>query len=536
MKEFMRYYILIFLFLWSTRDFFAQNSRSQWVDSVYATLNVEERIGQVFMVSAYSRLGQKHWDDLALLVEEYHVGGVLFFAGTPYRQAKLTNFLQGKAKVPLLVGIDAEWGLSMRLDSTLRFPNPWTIGAIEDDSLIKAYGMEMGRQCRRLGIHVSFSPSADVNVFPNPVMGSRSMGRDYNTVARKSVALMQGMQQAGIIACAKHFPGHGNTNEDSHGTLPVIDLSKDELKKGPLYPFQALADSGVKGVMVGHLQLSAYEHRKNRACTVSKPQIEGLLRREMGFEGLVFTDALNMMGVSQFFPPGQLELEALKAGNDVLVSPLNVPKALTTIQHALQSGELDPMVLEKAVKRILYAKYAYQNQGNISFDSLNTDLNSVGAEKLRVKLLQASIKPIKGDFSVLSKDITDSIICLSINSFKGNTFQTELSKNSNVDQYAFKQRFFRLQKMEESGFPFKGDRLMIVCIHNFKSAKNLNPTQYSMMKTLQDNYPKMIVVLFGEGFEMDSMIDDFEYILWVPEDSLEMREFAAEYINSLKVE
>ncbi|MDW8295258.1 MAG: glycoside hydrolase family 3 N-terminal domain-containing protein [Raineya sp.] len=358
--------------------FFSQEER--WVDSVFRRLSLDEKIGQLFMVAAYSNKDEKHYREIEKLIKDYHIGGLIFFQGSPYKQAQLTNRYQAKSEVPLLIAIDAEWGLAMRLDSTLMYPYQITLGALraENDSLIEAMGEQIGKQCKRLGVHINFAPVVDVNNNPaNPVIGFRSFGENKEKVARKGIAYMRGLQKAGIMAVAKHFPGHGDTDQDSHYALPQLKHNTERLDSLELYPFRKLIEAGVQGIMVAHLNIPAYETRPNYATTLSENVIKNLLVQKMGFSGLIFTDALNMKGVSDYFPPGELEVLALQAGNDVLLFPTNIPLAVKAIKKALKKKEIKKEDFERSVKKILRAKYraGLNKYEPIVLEKLTQDLN-----------------------------------------------------------------------------------------------------------------------------------------------------------------
>src|SRR5690606_4461589 len=258
-------------------------------------------------------------------IKKYNVGSICFFQGGPVRQAKLTNYYQSIAKTPILITIDGEYGLGMRLDSVTQYPYAMTLGAVADPSLVYRTGKAIGAQHKRLGVHVDYAPVVDINNNPNnPVIGFRSFGEDKYRVAKMGVAYMKGMQDAGIMACAKHFPGHGDVDVDSHLDLPVINKSRAELDDMELYPFREMIKAGVQSVMVGHLSVPSIEKGKNRATSISANAVNGILRNELGFTGLTFTDALEMKGVAKFFPGGTIAVEALIAGNDMLCLPESV--------------------------------------------------------------------------------------------------------------------------------------------------------------------------------------------------------------------
>lgn len=329
-----------------------------WVDSVYQSLTPEQRLGQLFMVAAFSNKDAAHVRQIDELITRYNLGGLIFMQGGPYRQAVLTNRYQKEARTPLLISMDVEWGLDMRLDSSLHYARQMTLGAVDDDRLIYQMGREIALRLKQLGVHVSFSPVVDVNVNPlNPVIGNRAFGEDKEEVARRAVAYTKGLQDFGVIAVAKHFPGHGDTDTDSHLALPVVTHSLEQLRQEDFYPFRKTIDAGVLGVMVAHLYVPALDTTRNRASTLSPPVVTGTLRNELGYDGLVFTDALNMKGVSKFYKPGEVDALALRAGNDVLLFSEDVPTAIRRIQDDLESGALDSATVARSVRKILKAKY-----------------------------------------------------------------------------------------------------------------------------------------------------------------------------------
>ena len=282
-------------------------------------------------------------------ISRYNIGGILFFQGEPIKQARLTNRFQSASKVPLLIAIDGENGLGMRLKNTITYPPMMTLGAISDNSLIYRLGDQMADQFKRLGVHMNFAPVADINNNPsNPVIGTRSFGEDRRNVSDKVIAFMKGMQDRGLLVAAKHFPGHGDTGTDSHRTLPVIPYEMSRLDSLELYPFREAIRRGLTGIMVAHLQVPALDQRENRATTLSRPAITGLLKEQLDFRGLIITDALNMKGLSNFFETGVREVEAVKAGNDILLMPSDVDKTITMVKRAVRRGEISEKEIGRA--------------------------------------------------------------------------------------------------------------------------------------------------------------------------------------------
>ncbi|MDX1909196.1 MAG: glycoside hydrolase family 3 N-terminal domain-containing protein [Bacteroidia bacterium] len=332
-------------------------SAAAWADARMAQLSPDERIAQLLHVPAWSNRDETHTTHLLAQVQA-GVGGIVFFQGDPLAQARLTNACQAVAKVPLMISIDAEWGLAMRLADTVAYPYAITLGALSDTSLIYEMGRQLGRQCRRLGIQMNHAPAVDINVHPlNPVIGFRSFGSNSGAVTRRALAYMQGMQDEQVLAVAKHFPGHGDTSRDSHTSLPVLSHTLERLAAVELVPFQALMDAGVGAVMTAHLQLPALDDRPDRGACLSRAITTGLLQEEMGFQGLVVTDALDMRGASAFFEPGAVEAEALMAGNDILLFTVDVPAAIRSIQALVARGEISQAEIDRRCHKTLMAKY-----------------------------------------------------------------------------------------------------------------------------------------------------------------------------------
>ena len=380
-------------------------ARTLWVDSVYNHLTQEEKIGQLFMVAAYS--GTKNYNEelITKLINAHQVGGLIFMQGGPIRQALQTNKYQRMAQVPLLISMDAEWGLGMRLDSVRNFPRQMMLGATHDTELVYQVGAAIAAQCNRLGVHIDFGPDVDVNNNPaNPVINSRSYGEDKMWVARLGRAYMRGLQRNGVIACAKHFPGHGNTSVDSHKDLPLIPMTLKQLDSVELYPFRQLVAAGVKSVMVAHLEVPALDTTPHVPTSLSRNAVTGLLRENLGYKGLIITDALGMQGVVKYFPAGEADMRAFAAGNDILLFPGDVPAALTRIKNAIDSGTIPQIMLEASVKKILYAKYdaGLNTWKEIDTTHITADLNRQ-IDDLRMQVAKAAITVVHDDNQVLSR-------------------------------------------------------------------------------------------------------------------------------------
>jgi beta-glucosidase-like glycosyl hydrolase/CubicO group peptidase (beta-lactamase class C family) len=413
---------------------------TNWADSVFKTMTADERTAQLFMVAAYSNQGANHVAKIEKLVTENKIGGLIFMQGGPLRQAELINRYQKKSKVPLMVSIDGEWGLAMRLDSTVKYPWQMTLGAIQDEQLIYEMGVDIGEQCKRLGIHVNFAPVVDINVNPkNPIINARSFGENKENVASKGIAYMKGMQSVNVMANAKHFPGHGDTDKDSHKALPIINHSKARMDSVELYPFYKLINNGLASMMVAHLDIPAYAEVENTATTLSKSVVTGLLQDSLGFKGLIFTDALNMKGVSSLYKPGIVDVKALLAGNDVLLFSEDVNLGILEINKAIAAGQISREEVDKRCLKILRAKEweGLSNYQEVEKENLLQDLNTREYELLNRKLSEASLTVLKNDGDIIPlKDLSKlRIASLVIGEGKVNDFQNELSLYHQVDHF-----------------------------------------------------------------------------------------------------
>lgn len=402
-------YILFFISVFSyaqnldplaTKDYEAQ---VKWVNSILDTLTVEEKIGQLFMIAAYSNKDKKHEKFITDLIENYHIGSLIFLQDEPVKQAQLTNKYQELSKIPLLIGIDAEWGLNMRLKDTYKYPWPMTLGAVQDNDLIEKFGKQVGKHCKRMGIHMNFAPVVDINTNPdNPIIGNRSFGENHINVANKSIAFSNGLQSEKVLACAKHFPGHGDTATDSHYTLPTIEFSEKRLDSIELYPYKKLFDKGLGSVMVAHLSVPSLEYNLNLPSSLSYNIVTGLLKEKLGFEGLIITDAMNMKASADFASSKEINLAAILAGNDLLDIPLDIPETVEHFKKALKSGKLTLERLDESVRKILKTKYwaGLHKYQPIEMENLLKDINTIEDELLHRDLVEKSITLVKNDKNV----------------------------------------------------------------------------------------------------------------------------------------
>jgi len=445
----MRKFLILFFVIFSS-SMIAQVSSSpldaidkiqqkSWVDSTYNALSIKERIGQLYMIQVFSNQDKASKKSTLDQIKKYQIGGVIYSKGGPVRQAHLNNELQAASKIPLLVGMDAEWGLKMRLDSTYAFPWNMTLGAIKDLDLIRQTGQHIGEHCKRIGVHFNFAPVVDINTNPNnPIIGNRSFGEHKEAVASRSLAFMEGMQGAGVMASAKHFPGHGDTDSDSHKTLPTINFSKERIDSLELYPYKSLFLKGLSSVMVAHLNVPSLDARSNYPSSLSYPIVTELLKEKLGFKGLIFTDALDMKGASNFSTPGEVDLQAFLAGNDVMLMSVDVSQGINTLQKAVESGVISEKRLAHSVKKILSAKYKV---GLSQFEPINphnlvADLNRQKDDVLYQKLMENSTTLVKNknDLLPLKNLELRKIAYVNMGIADASPFVKSLNKYTQVDE------------------------------------------------------------------------------------------------------
>lgn len=375
------------------------NSPHSWVDSVFNTLTPKERIAQLFLVRAHTNLGQRYIDSVAQVVKNEQLGGLVVFQGGPVRHVDMFNQYQKLSKVPLLITFDGEWGLGMRLpDSTLSYPYQMTLGAVQNDQLIYQMGQEVAKDFHRIGMHFNFAPVVDINNNPkNPVIGFRSFGDNKENVTRKAKAYMDGMMNGGIISSLKHFPGHGDTDVDSHHDLPQLTFSKDRLEALEMFPFKELIKAGAPAIMVAHMNIPSLDPAPNIPSSISKPIVTGILREELGFRGLTVTDAMDMNGVKKFFPNGEADVMAIIAGHDLLEVSENSNRAIDLILKAIQEGRINQADVDARVKKVLASKLwlGLDQYQAVHPTNLYGDLNRTSAKQLIDQLAEASVTVLK---------------------------------------------------------------------------------------------------------------------------------------------
>lgn len=505
---------IVSLFAQHQRPPFLAEKYDHWADSVLSTLTPEQRIAQLIMIPAYSNKDKVHVDSIAALVKKHGVGGIIFFQGGPVRQAHMINQLQQLSKVPLMVSLDGEWGLKMRLDSTVRYPYQMALGGLSDERLIYEMGAEVARQAKRAGINVNFAPVVDVNNNANnPVIGFRSFGEEKENVTSKSMAYMKGMQDNGLLASAKHFPGHGDTDVDSHYGLPVLHFSKKRLKDLELYPFQKLMDQGLGSIMVAHMEIPVLDSAENSPSSLSKPIVTNLLKNEMGYEGLIFTDALNMQAVAKYYPPGKVDAKALVAGNDMLLNTMNVSAAIEEIKGALRRGEISQEEIDKRVLKVLKAKawLGLDRWEPVETDHLIADLNNSAAEFLAEKLTKASLTLLRNENDVLPvKGLENTkIASLSMGANQRTDFQNYLDRYSPMDHFIFPKDggIDDINALKDS---LSGHQLVLVGIHGLgiREGNNnfgISPEMVTLLRSLIESHT-VVVSVFGNVYSLGKIL------------------------------
>ena len=414
---------------------------AKYADSLYAKLSMDERIGQLYIVALYTNKDQNHISGVRKLVEQERIGGIILMQDDAEQEIALVNEFQKKSRVPMLFGMDAEWGLYQRIKTAHKFPWAMTLGAIQDNNLVYEMASKIAEDAKKMGIYWNFAPVVDVNTNPkNPIIGNRSFGSDVQNVIAKSLAYAQGLQDNGVLAAIKHFPGHGDTDVDSHLDLPVVKHSLERLNKIELVPFKALMDKKIGGAMIAHLYVPQLEKGKNIPASISYDIVTNLLKNKFRYEGLVITDALNMNAVAKKYPAGELDLRAFKAGNDVLLFSQDVPTGKKLIKEAIQKGEISEKRLEESVKKILKTKYllGLQNLRPLSSEGINNALNNDSHAKISEKLYANALTLLKDEkqlFPLREKEV----YYLPLEEASHEAFLQELSKEIKVKKISFKE-------------------------------------------------------------------------------------------------
>ena len=519
-------FILIFLIPFSVIIGQSYTERENaWVQSKIQQLTLDQKIGQIFMVRSYSKGNIQEENLIADYIKKYHIGGICFFQGSPVTQINLINKYQTLSSTPMLMGIDGEWGLAMRFpNETVSFPKQMMLGAIKDDKLIYEMGREIGRQCKRAGININFAPSIDVNNNPkNPVIFERSFGDSPENVAQKGHMLCKAMEEEGILSCAKHFPGHGDSEVDSHLDLPTLNYDLERLESLELYPFRRLTTMGVSAMMVGHLNIPKLDPQPNRPATLSHSIINGLIRESMSYNGLLITDAMDMKGITKYFPNGVAEAEAFLAGNDIILVPENLPLAFQKVKEYIDSGKISINRLDQSVERILRAKFkaGLGTARNVSSDGINHFLKRNHIVAIKQKLTEAAMTLVADHEGLIPINETTNIkiATLSINNVRQTKFQNRVSDYTDARHYQlmpsqlatkYNQMLLTLSQFDQ----------VIVGIHTSGKlsdfTSDLNTSMINFLKDLQTK-SKVIFVVFGSPYLLKRL--DFSHHLLLAYDN-----------------
>lgn len=435
-------YLFILIFANLSAQYFPKNApenleqkAEKYADSLYQQLSLDEKIGQLYIVALYNNRGEEEIQKIRNLVEKEKIGGLILMQENAEKHIQLLNEFQGKSRVKMMIGIDGEWGLFQRFPTAHKFPWAMTLGAIQNNSLIYEMTSKIAEDCKRMGIYWDFAPVVDVNTnSANPIIGNRSFGSDINNVIAKGLAYAQGLQDNGVLASMKHFPGHGDTDTDSHLDLPVVSHHLERLNAIELAPFKALLDKKIGGVMVAHLYVPAIEKQSGIPASVSYDIITNLLKKSYQYNGLIITDALNMNAVAKKFPAGELDLKAFKAGNDIMLFSQDVPNGKALIKSALEKGEITENRLAESVKKILKTKYllGLQNLKSLNPENINEDLNNASHAELSEKLYANAITLLKDEKNLLPLICSETYYYLPLEEAPFQTFVENLNLGTTV--------------------------------------------------------------------------------------------------------
>ena len=408
---------------------------NDWVDKTYNSLSQDEKLGQLFILALYTNKGEEFINQIRNIVKNEKIGGLILMQDDAAREINLVNEFQSQSKVPLMIGMDAEWGVFQRIAKAHKYPWAITLGAIQDKNLITEMSAKIAEDCKRMGINWDVAPVVDVNTNPNnPIIGNRSFGSDVNNVVNSALAYSNGLQDNRILAAIKHFPGHGDTDKDSHLDLPVVSHNLERLEKIEIAPFKALMNKGIGGVMVAHLYVPSLENEKGIPASVSKKIVTGLLKEKLGYKGLIITDALNMGAVANKFKAGELDAMAFKAGNDLMLFSQDVATGKKLIQQAIDKGEISQNRVEESVKKILLTKYylGLDKYNNINPENVNEDLNNASHSALVQKMYANALTLIKDDKKLLPLDCKETYYYVPLEEAPYETFLNQLNLGTTV--------------------------------------------------------------------------------------------------------
>ena len=444
--------------------------QQKWVDSIYQSLSLDQKIGQLFTPMVFSKKDEDHFDEIKNLIEKYYIGGIIFSLGSPFKQSQWLNEFQSISKVPLMISMDAEWGVAMRLDSVIAFPWSMTLGAIKDNTVIRRIGQRMGEQERILGVHMSYAPVLDINTNPeNPIIGNRSFGEDPKRVADKGVALMKGHHDAGILTSGKHFPGHGDTAKDSHKTLPTVNFDRFRLENTEIYPFKKAIEQGLSSVMIAHLNVPALTFSTD-PTSLSSAVVTKYLKQNIGFNGLAVTDALNMKGAVPSNSDKNIDLLALLAGNDILLISQDIPQGIEKIKNAYNNLPIVKRRVEESVKKILKAKYKVGLTEKITIDTNNLQarLNTRKDTLLIEEAYSKSITLIKNDNQLLPLDSQTTYAHIKLGDYQSDVFEAQLRDYVNI-------KTVKSSTVEQALDAIKDIKKVIISYHRSNRSPFLSP-------------------------------------------------------------
>lgn len=509
-----------------------------WADSLYNSMDRKARIGQLFMIRAHSNLGEDHIANVEREITDYGVGGLCFFQGTPTEQAKLTNRYQSLTRIPLLIAMDAEWGLGMRhKDSAMSFPRQLMLGAIQENQLIYQMGRQVGKQLKSIGVQINFAPVADINNNPyNPVIHDRSFGEDRYSVTTKTYMYAKGMQDEGVIACAKHFPGHGDTNLDSHKDLPVIKHDQLHLDSLELYPFKVLADKGIGSMMVAHIHIPALDPSPNTPATLSKPIVQGILRDRFGYNGLIITDAMEMQGVRKYFEDGEAVIRAFEAGSDIILMPPDMQVAISAMDSAVVSGRISEKRLKASVIRILKAKYKAGLNIPVMIDTLviRSTVFSPDAFALKNKLIQASLTAVrnKGNAIPLGEVDPRTTAVINISDDAGQGFQQRMKSYLPDAEFLTYNQKTLAREARAALTDLSKMETVVLALSGLSKSKSSNfgilPPTRSFINSLNQS-TKLVLVIFGTPYTLEQF-QGIDNILLTYEEDPAIEDLAAQAV------
>ena len=544
-------YILLLLTLIPLMQQALEKPSVSWAEQTLQKMSLKEKIGQLFVIAAASCFDQpeellasamtKSAQDMSVeniekMIREYHVGGLIFlFKSTPDKQVDFMNHYHSLSKYPMWTFQDSEWGISMRLYETVRFPRNMTLGAIQNNELLYEFGKEVGRQCKVIGVDMNLSPVVDVNNNPsNPVISDRSLGENPEIVAEKAIYIMRGLHDGGTLACAKHFPGHGDTNVDSHLALPVIEHDKKRLHDVELLPIRKMIAAGANAIMTAHLQVPVYDSREHTASSLSKTIVTDLLKNELGFEGLIITDGLGMKAVSKYYEPGNLELEAYLAGNDILLSSPRVPEAVKKIEEAVLDGRISLEDLNKRVLKILKAKEQLNvpNHKPIDKNQLAAQLHTPHAYALKKRLYQEAITLVQNKQNVVPAKGLKNAAVLQIGGTSESVFTKVVSGMQSCSSLRLSAQESR-EVCDQAAKQIESADSVIVGIfdmNKFESKQfGLSNNTLDLLRILKAQGKQVIVTLFGNPYSLKYFKQE-DAVIMAYEDDEDAQEAAAQVI------